>query len=471
MRGKEERSDTSTEFPTEESFDRWPSGRRDYWGEPEEAASSSGEAPPSAAASLLGTPFDFNGWEYQIHSQLGAGGFATTFLAKPGVDGHEQLVVKVPNDHVLSDPTWQRKFHRESSIAANRVHRNLVSIKGLIQLPGAKPAILQEYVEDAKELGKLPAQGPASIGSILAQALYGLRALHKEINGSRIIHRDISPQNILVSGSGLVKIIDFGLAKDEPRKLPQLTRSFEAFGTAGCMAPEQEKGAAAVDERADLFSLGKSIAAHLQQRTPHHVQIHELPAPWQKLLDKMTAFKKTQRYASAEVAIHALLAAFNELGRTFESPGIHCDEFNQWDAVPQEWIQMANAYIAELDHPSRIDFCHRLGPKVYTSEHFEMLEAYGHLDESIGDLFDDGYASFGSCDPVGTILERWYANLKSPPARQNCFRRLVKIAVKYNRYSLMGQARRIFASADREERQRLQPVISEEDPTGIIRFT
>lgn len=471
MKGISEWSDsTSTGPSTSGTRDRFPSSDDGYWGEPSQLGAPNSEGDwHDSSLSMLGTKFSFNDSEYQIFRELGAGGFATTYLAKPTAPSAEQLVVKVPKESVLLDPTWQEKFRRESTIAANRSHPNLVAFKGRVQLDGDKPAILLEYVEDSTVLGQLAPKVPGIVGSILAQALYGLRALHLEIDGSRIIHRDISPNNVLVTEKGLVKIIDFGLAKDEPRKLPLLTRSTESFGTLGCMAPEQESGAADVDERADLYSLGKSIASWLQKRKPNHVEIHELPEPWRPLLAKLAAFHAADRYPSAEAAIRALLAVFNDLGKTFDSLLVHYEEFDQWEIVPDEWIRMANTYVAELDGSNRIELCSRLGAKIFASSHFDIAQAFGLLDESIGQRFDDGNASFQVCDPVGTLLERWYPSLPSLPLKLRCLRRLVTMAVQYNRYLLMGQVRNLFAAtADPGEKQRMKQVIKESDPEGII---
>jgi serine/threonine-protein kinase len=88
-----------------------------------------------------------------------------------------------------------------------------------------------------------------------------LRCTHGTSEDARAIHRDLSPRNILITQDGVAKIIDFGLAKEDPRTTTVLTVAGNAFGTPGCIAPEQRTDMAMVDHRADLYALGRSLAS------------------------------------------------------------------------------------------------------------------------------------------------------------------------------------------------------------------
>jgi len=202
---------------------------------------------------------------YQLLSRLAVGGMAEVYLARQGeLSGFKTLVVvKKVLPHLAEKPDFIAMFLDEARIASMLDHPNIVRITEVgrtgseyflaMELVQGKPlaAILQQ-----SEKAKTPI--PHNLGAlIVANAAAGLHHAHQLTDTSGnllgLVHRDISPQNIMVSFEGSVKVIDFGIA----RALGRLgdTNSGSLKGKLGYMAPEQARGEA-IDARADLFSLG-----------------------------------------------------------------------------------------------------------------------------------------------------------------------------------------------------------------------
>jgi hypothetical protein len=169
--------------------------------------------------------------------------------------------VKILPPEVGADSTFSERFTREARALAKLSHQNIVSVFDFGQADGLYYFVM-EYVDGAN-LRQVIAAGASNPEEALAseealaivpQICEALRFAHDE----GIVHRDIKPENILVDKQGRVKIADFGLAKllgKAPADLT-LTGANQAMGTLHYMAPEQMQGAASVDHRADIYSLG-----------------------------------------------------------------------------------------------------------------------------------------------------------------------------------------------------------------------
>lgn len=202
---------------------------------------------------------------YQLLSRLAVGGMAEVYLARQGeLSGFKTLVVvKKVLPHLAVKSDFIAMFLDEARIASMLDHPNVVRITEVgrtdneyflaMELVQGKPlaAILQQ-----SEKAKTPI--PHTLGAlIVANAAAGLHHAHQLTDASGnllgLVHRDVSPQNIMVSFEGSVKVIDFGIA----RALGRLgdTNSGSLKGKLGYMAPEQARGES-VDARADIFSLG-----------------------------------------------------------------------------------------------------------------------------------------------------------------------------------------------------------------------
>lgn len=189
--------------------------------------------------------------EYEVIAQLGAGGMGEVFLARD-LRLDRTVALKVLHVDADGDPMRLERFATEAKAASALNHPNVAHVYGIGQ-NGPLCYIAMEHIKGKtlKELD-LPAE---EIREVAIQAASALEAAH----AMGIIHRDIKPANIMRTDSGLVKVLDFGLAKRLPAEgmnhNPGLTQAGMVMGTLGYMSPEQLLGRE-MDARTDIFSLG-----------------------------------------------------------------------------------------------------------------------------------------------------------------------------------------------------------------------
>ncbi|MFN7131018.1 MAG: protein kinase domain-containing protein [Myxococcales bacterium] len=203
--------------------------------------------------------------KYQLIRKLATGGMAEIYLARSeGLEGFQkQLVVKRILPHLAENEEFVEMFLHEARIAVRLNHPNVVQIYDLGRADGSY-FIAMEYIagDDVRRIWKradaagTPIPIPLAC-RIVADAAAGLDYAHKRTDASgsplNIIHRDVSPQNILVSYEGAVKVVDFGIAKAADQAT--VTRSGVLKGKYSYMSPEQGAGKD-IDHRTDQFALG-----------------------------------------------------------------------------------------------------------------------------------------------------------------------------------------------------------------------
>jgi serine/threonine protein kinase len=188
---------------------------------------------------------------YEILGELGRGGMSTVFLARQ--EELDRLVaLKELGAFRNSDPSFARRFLREAQLAGSLSDPNIVTVYDYFENEGA-PYIAMEYLEHGSLRPHIGRMSLPQIGGVLQSVLAGLSVAEKR----QIVHRDLKPENLLVTGTGRVKISDFGIAKatNEARSGTMLTSTGVAVGTPNYMAPEQAT-AQAVGPWTDLYSVG-----------------------------------------------------------------------------------------------------------------------------------------------------------------------------------------------------------------------
>jgi len=263
---------------------------------------------------------------YQLTRKLATGGMAEVFLAKAaGPMGFEKtLVLKRILPHLAEEPAFVEMFLSEAKLAAQLTHPHIVQIFDFGEADGAY-FLAMEYIDgpNLRVLGKrASAQGvsppPALCARIIANACEGLAFAHDFVDPDTgeplgLIHRDISPDNILVSRQGAVKVVDFGIAKAAGQS--HRTQSGVIKGKLAYMPPEQVRSKP-LDRRVDVYALGvvlyELLTAHkpfaadadvglmqailFEPMTPAAHHRPELPESLLRILDKALAKDREQRY-------------------------------------------------------------------------------------------------------------------------------------------------------------------------------
>jgi len=188
---------------------------------------------------------------YQVIARIASGGMGEVFRAHDSVLARE-VAVKVLHNTFASDRTFVDRFRREARAAANLSHPNIVQVHDWGERDGTSFMIM-EYVRGPNLRDLLSAHGrlePAQAVEVLLQMLAALDHAHRR----GIVHRDVKPENALITSEGVVKVADFGLAHALAEA--RVTQSpGTVTGTVQYLAPEQIQGEPA-DPRTDLYALG-----------------------------------------------------------------------------------------------------------------------------------------------------------------------------------------------------------------------
>ena len=258
---------------------------------------------------------------YQVLSKIGAGGMADVYKAKDCML-NRYVAVKVLKKEYREDENFVKKFRSEAQAAAGLLNPNIVNVydvgedRGLyyMVMELVEGITLKEYVQ---KKGKLSSKEAISIA---IQMCTGIEAAHNH----HIIHRDIKPQNIIISKEGKVKVTDFGIAKATTSQ----TVSTSAMGSVHYVSPEQARGGYC-DEKSDIYSAGitmyemvtgrvpfdgdstVSVAMkHLQENiTPPSEYAPDLSPALEKIILKCTQKSSERRYQSAGELIQDLKRA------------------------------------------------------------------------------------------------------------------------------------------------------------------
>jgi serine/threonine-protein kinase len=194
--------------------------------------------------------------KYKIEGRLGQGGMGAVYLARDSRIGR-LVAVKVLR---IDNEEMRNRFELEAQSAGRLKHPNIVTIHDYEEYDG-NPCLVMEYVEGHTLAEMIQRGHPIPIAQQLdyvEQVCRGLSYAH----AAGIVHRDIKPSNLMLDQHGVVKILDFGIARNSERGL---TRSRRMVGTAGYMSPEQVRGDK-VDQRCDVFAVGLVLYEFLSGR-------------------------------------------------------------------------------------------------------------------------------------------------------------------------------------------------------------
>jgi serine/threonine-protein kinase len=269
--------------------------------------------------------------KYRLEQRLGGGGMAEVFLASTlGAEGFSRRVaIKRVLPGFSDNPAFSSMFVAEAQLSSRLVHPNIVSVLDFDRGPDGGLFLVMELVE-GRDLDQLSSTGLLPIPVVIftiSEVLRGLGYAH-DLPGSAdmrgIVHRDVSPHNVLLSWEGAVKVSDFGIAK--ARSASEATASVFIKGKPAYMSPEQANGQP-LDGRSDLFAVGvmlwemlvgrrlfvgedtrSTLAAVLFGQIPRPRSIRgDVPKDLEKVVMTLLERDLPARYPTAEAAIHDLL--------------------------------------------------------------------------------------------------------------------------------------------------------------------
>lgn len=205
--------------------------------------------------------------DFSINKKLGQGGMGAVFKAKQ-ISLDREVALKVLSQQLAGNDTFVARFYREAKVMARLAHPNIIQCFAVGESNGlhylamefVDGCSLQNLIDDHAKEGKFPLADAVQITIDVARAL-------QQAHDQKIVHRDVKPDNVLITKKGVVKLADLGLAKPEDDDLG-LTASGVGAGTPHYMPPEQMRSAKNADNRADIYALGVMLYVMLTGQRP-----------------------------------------------------------------------------------------------------------------------------------------------------------------------------------------------------------
>ncbi|MEP6862246.1 MAG: serine/threonine-protein kinase [Deltaproteobacteria bacterium] len=308
---------------------------------------------------------------YRIERLLGEGGMGRVYLAIQPMIG-SQVAIKILSDECARSPELLERFFAEARAVNLIRHEGIVNVLDMALLPDGRPFIVMEFVEgttlaNALHTERLPLGG---LVQVMCEVFSALAAAH----AIGIVHRDLKPDNVLVTGEGHAKVLDFGIAKLAPglqQGVSPRTQTGALLGTPHYMAPEQISGKGHVDARADIYASGVMLyeaitgrrpfegetlfdlmRAHMEQPPPSPRALRpELPPSIEHVVWTAMAKRPEDRFQSATAMAQALQQAAADL------PAHEWRPVSSRSGVPM--ISRSGSRAAPPQAPSPADFAHR----------------------------------------------------------------------------------------------------------------
>lgn len=269
---------------------------------------------------------------YRIAQKIGEGGMGAVYRAvHPSIGS--RVAIKVLSKECAASPALVERFFGEARAVNLIRHERIVSVLDMAALPDGQPYIVMELLEGEALSATLARHNALPLGTVItlfAELLDALSAAHDK----GIVHRDLKPDNVFLTKSGHVKVVDFGIAKLRPDMggLSEATRTGSLMGTPFYMAPEQAAGMP-VDHRADLYAAGvilfevttgqrpfkvgtlyELLKAHVEQMPPQPSSLRpDIPPPLDDVLLHALQKDANFRYQSAREFAQALSYASSAL--------------------------------------------------------------------------------------------------------------------------------------------------------------
>src|ERR671917_553218 len=260
------------------------------------------------------------GERFRLDEKVGSGGMSSVYRAfDPTLERH--VAIKLMHRDISSDPDQLERFRREARAVAQLNHPHVVTVIDAGEDDG-NPYIVFEYVEGETLKDRIRRLGRLPVSEAVAYAIEIGRAL-EAAHASKLVHRDVKPQNVLIDQDGRAKVTDFGIARS--LEADGLTMTGRVLGTTDYVAPEQALGDP-VTEQSDIYSLGivlyemltgdvpfkadTQVAVamkHVREPLPNiQVRRPEVSSTLAAVVERATAKETNNRYETVDDMVHDL---------------------------------------------------------------------------------------------------------------------------------------------------------------------
>jgi len=387
--------------------------------------------------------------KYEVQRRLGAGGMGSLYLARdPGLD--RLVAIKLLKDEFQDDPELRERFIREARSVARLRHENIIVVFDIGEADGL-PFMAMEYIAGdtvGQVLRRSPTPALTKRLTMVEELCAGLAHAH----GAGIIHRDIKPANLMITGEGVLKILDFGIARLADSGM---TQGGMMLGTVNYMSPEQVAGPT-VDHRSDIFASGAVLyeLITLEQAFPGRIDtgvlnriLYEGPTPIEQRVpgidaDLAAVVRRALQRDPGDRYQHA-----SEMGRELTRVRRRLAESPQ----PVDPSAVQNTTVAERPRPSSSSGAKKSDSspqKILTPERFAELQR-----QQVEEHLRFGEAAFGRGDHDGALHYGERAAMVDPESRAAIDlinRARFAIESKAIR-ALLGEARRQLADGRIED--------------------
>ncbi len=275
------------------------------------------------------------GAKYRVESLIGSGAMGSVYRARRlGVGA--KVAIKVLRQERLDDPSAERRFYLEAKSTARLESAHAVRTFEIDRLPSGVPYIVMEHLDGEDLAAIVNERGALPMADAVRYIIDACDAVG-EAHRLSIVHRDVKPANLFLTRAGVLKVLDFGLAKDLPQIVPdggsESTKTNFLLGSPHYMSPEQLRSAKDVDARADIWSLGATlfhllcgappfaganlyvlIALILEGEAPRlGDKLPVAPPALEAVVRRCLRRERDDRYASCEVLRSALQAVHDSL--------------------------------------------------------------------------------------------------------------------------------------------------------------
>ena len=350
---------------------------------------------------------------YEIKKLIGEGGMAKVYLARDKKESRD-IALKMVSDELVRKPELLKRFKREFTACSKLNHSSVISLYDLEKTDNGLPFYTMELLphpslqEVVKDVGPM---APKRVLSIVIQLARALQLCHSK----GVLHRDVKPDNIIVTPNGRLVLVDFGLASDVEQTA--LTADGAVLGTPHYMAPEILKGEQAT-EQTDVYAVGAVAYEMLAGRRPIEPDLlqeammailcgqivsiddvrDDLPPLWSQIIQQAMAVKKTERFPSME----ALLTQLEKLWSQYELSE---------NEKQSEEVKMASQLkaVIESDTKSLLDNRYQIEKKIGEGG---MAAVYKALDTKTGKVVALKAIS-GHLRKVDGLVERFDREFKT----------------------------------------------------------